>query len=321
MKTTDGGMHWHRIATLPAYVVAKGAFPEGNPTPETISRIRFANSRVGYAFGSSFFMTTDGGVSWRKESVRFVDTLEISRGIVVRISYPNSGCPGPCDGIVERSSVGSTFWHRILNTSLNGNAFSVGIQSSNVYVAAYGNPAGGANDAHTAFWRSLDLGRTWTQLGDPCGESTTGENDTRDFAVTAGGVLVLECVARGSGDAFLRVSIDSGNNFGPRRYLKGIKDLDAVAAGSAGTIAVTFMRNGEGVLVSHDGGRTWSSTLSIRPAPDSEQPIPPPGAGSVESFLGFQDTRTARAAWGTAFIWTTRDGGNTWRRSAPFAGL
>ena len=308
MRTDDGGAHWRRVSAPPAYVFAKGRYPQGSPTPDIISRIRFANSKVGYAFDSSLFMTLDGGRTWRRQGApRYVASLEISHGTVVRISYPNSGCPGPCDAVVESSTIGSTHWRRILTPTAYGTAFSVAIQGSTIDVAA--------------FWRSTNLGATWVRFSDPCGESPTGENDAADFIPVPGGVFIVECRPRGSNaDAFVVESIDGGATFGPRRLLP-VKVADALAAPSGTTLAVTYFRNGEGVLVSHDSGRTWRSTLTVKPPPDSEQVVPPQGSKSVESFLGFEDNLTARASFGTASLWTARDGGNTWSRSAPFAGL
>jgi len=322
MRTDDGGVHWRRLSLPPAFVFAKGQYPQGSPTPEIISRIRFANPDVGYAFDPSLFMTLDGGRTWRRQGApRSVASLEISQGNVVRISYPNSGCPGPCNPTVERSQVGSTIWHHILTPTGYEYAFSVAIRGSNIDVAAFGNPAGGANDAHTSFWRSSDLGASWANFDDPCGESTTGENDAADFIPVPGHAFIVECRPRGAdADAFVVESTNGGASFGVRRLLH-VKVTDALAAPSVATIAVAYNGNGLGVLVSHDSGRTWRSTLVVTPAPDSEQPRSFSDSKSVNYFLGFQDASTARTSFGTAFIWTTRDGGNTWRRSAPFAGL
>lgn len=321
VKTTDGGLTWHRLNAPAAYVFAKGKFPQGTSIPDVISHIRFANSSVGYAFGSAFFMTTDGGGTWTKQGTREVASLEINRGVAVRVSYAGTGCPGPCDALVESATVGSAHWRRIFGPFDAGFGSSVAVQGPTIYLASFGHTAGGAGSAHTTFWRSSNLGASWTGFDDPCGQSGAIENDAADFIPTAYGSLIVECRSRGeNADAFIVESSKGGATFGPRRTLP-VVFADAVGAGSSSTIAVTYDANGLGVLVSHDAGRTWRSTLSVQRPPGSEQPGPLGDSKSIESFMGFEDSLTARASFGTAYLWTTRDGGDSWRRSTPFAGF
>ncbi len=152
LRTDDGGRHWIKLSPPSAYVlVPNGNGPQaGCPPVSCISKIRFATTSIGYAFGPSLFMTTDGGRSWRRQSPTVsVDSLEISSGLAVRVAYPHSGCPGPCDARVESSRPGTNSWHRLPPADRQGVGFATQIEGTRIYFAQYGNPAGGAGTAHT----------------------------------------------------------------------------------------------------------------------------------------------------------------------------
>ena len=317
VRTNDGGAHWRKVSMPNAYVTAKGQGPQrGCPPVACISKIRFANSLIGYTFGSALFMTTDGGHTWRRQAAAdLVDSLEISRGLVVRVLYTMSGCPGPCDARIESSRAGSTIWHRLSLPNQGGDAVTTAVEGSRIYVSRYGNPAGGAGSAHASFARSLDEGKSWSHFDDPCGSSPQGENDAIDFATAPAGTLVVLCQPR-QGDSAASFVLESNNAGATFRRLHTLP-LESnesglhVSAGSSRAIAVLFTEgSSQGVVISRDGGSTWMRSLVVALSPN---------AGELTGFLGFQDARTARAAFGTAYIWTTRDAGVTWRRSAPFA--
>jgi hypothetical protein len=317
VRTIDGGGHWTTVAAPRAFVPAKRAFPRlGCPPADCVEHIRFATSRIGFAFGPSSFETTDGGRSWHKEA-GLVSDVEISSGRMFRLAFPNTGCPGPCDVHVESASIGSTEWKRAPLPATSGVRFALALEGSHVYFVQYGNPVGGANDAHTSFSRSTDSGKTWANFEDPCGSGPRGEDDTIDVATSPGGGFIILCEARLSPETalFLRRSGDGGAAFGPRRSIpipKG-QGVQHISAGNFTTIAVSFMGDGPAsLMMSRDGGSTWTRSLNAEGAGTNEQ---------LGGFLGFEDARTARAAFDTRYLWSTFDGGRTWRRSAPFAGL
>ena len=273
-----------------------------------VTHVRFADKEVGYAFGPGFYVTRDGGRSWHAERARLVSNLEISEGRAFRLVARMTGCPGPCDVRVEVSNVGSRVWRELSTPRRDYVGTGLAVRGRRVYVAGYANTAGGAENAHTEFLRSLDAGRTWRSLPDPCGNGPDGENDATSFATESHGFVAVLCRSRTFSDrGFLRTSTDSGRSFGPRHALPKAF-ADEVAAGSSSTIAVAATRGARSViLVSHDGGRTWRATLSTASAD-----------GDVRLFLGFENPRTARAALSGSAIWTTRDAGRTWIRSNPF---
>ncbi|MFY9588197.1 MAG: hypothetical protein WAT66_12160 [Actinomycetota bacterium] len=304
--TGDGGRTW-RTVTAPGGT-PPAALKEDCQDP-CVGSVRFANATVGYAFGPGFYVTRDGAKTWRREDAPLVLNLEISRGRAYRVVARMLGCPGPCDVRIEVSDVASRTWRRLPSPHRDFVGTGLAIQGRNVFLAGYANTAGGAENAHTEFLRSLDGGSSWRSLPDPCGSGPDGENDTTAFASTPGGVLSVVCKSRMSPQTrqFVMTSRDAGFSFGPRRALPRVS-AEAISLATQSTIAVAVLRaNRSEVLVSRDGGRTWRMTLSV-----------PGGEVDTRFFLGFQNATTARAAFSGRSIWTTRDAGRTWTRSNPF---
>ncbi len=274
-----------------------------------MSHVRFADARNGYAFGPSLFVTDDGGRSSTRETSPPVAALETAGGRVVRVVSDTAGCPPGCTYHVEEAVAGSSSWRRLAAPALTGGNAAVVLDSGRIYVAAFGNPAGGAGDAHAVVHRSLDGGATWAPIVDPCGFGPEGENDARSLAAASGGFIAVLCQPRtGSAAPFVVTSADAGTTFAARRPLPlaGVNvGAGLVSAGSSRVLAVASVAGRAiGVLVSGDGGENWARTLEV-PAADGRQ------AGW---FLGFQDERTARASFASGSMWATSDGGLTWDR-------
>ena len=106
-ETTDGGRHWALVSGQ-----------------DRIDYLRFANSRIGYGFGFGtglFNVTTDGGRTWSDQTTTdAVAALEVAGGTAMRITYDQTGCPGPCTWSVERSPIGSTTWRRLNTPPVRG---------------------------------------------------------------------------------------------------------------------------------------------------------------------------------------------------------
>jgi photosystem II stability/assembly factor-like uncharacterized protein len=109
---------------------------------------------------------------------------------------------------------------------------------------------------------------------------------------------------------FVSTSFDAGNTFGALLPLSVPASAvgGAVAAGAADSIVVAVREGASWVVLASDSkGASWRTTLT-----------PEPGRGESEvAFLGFEDARTGRVAFGGDRLWTTRDGGNTWTLGHP----
>jgi photosystem II stability/assembly factor-like uncharacterized protein len=305
LASTDGGATWGQLAA-PARIAAgtDGACPGGQPC---VQQVRFATPLVGYAFDPSLLMTTDGGATWRQVPATDISSLEAADGVVVRVSSGSAGCSG-APAQVQLAPTGSTTWRPIPAPTFTQICPPVLYrQGERLVLAGYGNPAGGVR-ATAQIARSSTLGTTWASGPDSCGGS---DGYASSVALAPPGVLALLCQHQqvsptGSyGSAWVRVSGNMGFTFGPDEQVvsgpaapPGTLLHYQLAASSAGRLLVVEAgRSSSRVLLSQNGGQSWSPVLSLGPG----NPV----------LVGYEDPLTARIALGDQ-VWTTRDGGQTW---------
>lgn len=317
--TTNGGRTWTALPAPPGGV----AGADGCTRAVCVTQVRFATARVGYLFGPNLYQTSDGGWTWRRVPGRPVESLEPSAGTVVRLSYDHTGCPGPCDWVVQETTAGAAHWRTLLRIPAASADFGIGAEvvrqgTSVIYIPVYGHVAGGAGRAYTVIFRSTDGGATWQRLADPCMSTGPAEHDTSGLAAAPGGFAAVMCSPRsGTGGTFLLTSADNGSSWSQARLVPGAtKDyVDLIAAASpAHLLVATGGATGDGpftyrLLASADGGLRWSTVAVGTTQLDHRLP----GA----SFLGFEDARVGRWISDSRDIWTTRDAGQHWRRQ-PF---
>jgi hypothetical protein len=314
-STTDGGETWHPLPNPPASI------QNGTVNCDAVacvSHVRFATTMFGYLYGPAMLVTRDGGRSWQREQSPPVEALEPAHGLVYRIVYDHGGCPGPCDRTVETAPAGSASWRTLLaipdTVTPNPSAELVTQGTQTIYIPIFGNLAAGAGTQQAIIFRSLDGGRTWHQLGDPCGGSGTAVNDAVGFTAATAGFAAALCEPRsgptdGAGE-FVVTSGDAGLSWGPRHPAPSFPGVIAAASPTHLALA-TGPINGSGpviytLYVSTDGGSHW--TLAVR----DPEVLDPNGPGSA--FLGFEDPLFGRWVGFEGAIWTTEDGGAHWTR-------
>ncbi|MGB2952805.1 MAG: sialidase family protein [Gaiellaceae bacterium] len=286
-----------------------------------MTHVRFATASVGYLFGPALFVTRDGGRSWARENSPPVESLEPGSGGVVRLVYDHTGCPGPCDRTVQVAPAGSTTWRTLVRLGFpRADSRETGAElirggSGVIYVPIYGSLAAGAGTQHTIIFRSLDGGRSWRRLGDPCGGSGFRVHDAVALAAVPGGLLAALCVPRTATPKgrFVLTSTDEGSSWGPRRPVPGSPWLIA-AASSTHLVVADGPAGGRGphtyrLAASADGGVRWKTIIT-----DREQINP---SAPSRAFLGFEDADVGRWVGYERAVWTTRDGGAHWIRR-PF---
>lgn len=280
--TGNGGRNWQPLPTPPGFIQDGHVDCSKKPC---VSHIRFATASVGYLFGPALFITRDGGRSWARENSAPVEALEPSAGTVVRIVYDHSGCPGPCHRTVEEAPARSSNWQTLIRLGLpRGDSREASAQviregSQVIYVPIYGDQAAGAGTQHAIIFRSLDGGRTWRPLADPCGGGRR-LYDAVDLAAAPAGIVAALCAPRSGGPSgeFVLISTDRGSSWRARRRVPGSPRL--IAAASAGHFVVA------------DGPVSGNG-----PTPTTS-PSPPTAAGTGRPSYAIQNrsTRQHRAA-------------------------
>jgi photosystem II stability/assembly factor-like uncharacterized protein len=305
LGTSNGGSSWHRL-TAPTRQIggAYGVCPGKKPC---VSQIRFATPQLGYAFGPSLYLTTNGGSTWHQVTGDNVTSLEAADGNTVRVASKGEGCSGmPYQ--VQQATVGTADWRTLAAPKIIMICPPVLYrQGQQLVLAGYGNPAGGVR-ATAQIARSATDGATWKIGPDQCG-GTDGYASA--VALAPPNALVLLCQHQRPHKngtyrpAYLRISANGGTTFGPDKTIAGRGDspgeilrYQVAAASPSRLLVVVTSEHGSRVLLSQNGGRTWTATLT------------PDGTGSV-LLVGYEDPDTARVAQGD-LVWTTRNGGRTW---------
>ncbi|MGN6475095.1 MAG: hypothetical protein ACTHK4_15790 [Mycobacteriales bacterium] len=249
--TSDAGHHWTR-RRMPA---------------TRTTRIAFADDRIGYAFGPTTWLTTDGAKSWHRIAGRPTTALAVDGGYAYRVTYSGSGCPGPCRLRVERSVTGSTVWRTVDLPPYSGDGAHIAASGPAVLVTLPGNPAGGAGSAHTLYLESDDAGTSWRWHtdNDPCGGVPHQEWDSSDVALRGSTIAAL-CTARLTQADGTLISHDLGGSWTARRPVPfrwagiiGVTQSNyLIGAGMTGANGgATYV-----VAVSTDDGTTWQTAVT-----------------------------------------------------------
>ena len=314
--TDGGGITW---SALPVPVsrprdLAPGSY--GCLVHGCVSQISFANREDGYLFDPDLYTTSDGGRTWHRQAGKpTVALVSVGPGVVWRLTYTTLGCPGPCGLSLLQQRAGASTWTTV-RAPFDGGGTGivpqiVSTDSARVLIAFYGNIAGGSS--HATFYITANLGLSWTKRSDPCGRTTTNEGDAYDTSAAPAGVVAVECLEKGdSNKAFVMVSHDGGQTFGPRRL---VPQLNAFMVSAVGAKTIVLASGGVGgagpftysVETSTNDGVSWRTVVRDRESLTSSQP--------GESYLGFVNSTVGHWIGFGNKLWTTTDGGEHWKAS------
>jgi hypothetical protein len=154
------------------------------------------------------------------------ESLAIDGSATYRLAYVKSGCPGPCNPLLQVTRTGGDHWNTLRRI---GSGFGAGVTAAGplVVVTASGHPDGGAPEAHTEYLISNDGGQHWRERDDPCGGQLRHEWDTSEIAITPEKIAAI-CTERSSFHRHALVtSTDQGKVFTARRPLthRGLERL------------------------------------------------------------------------------------------------
>ena len=284
LRTTDG-TDWTPFADTSPFQVSG---VDGCPAATCVDHLRFATSRIGYAYGpDALFRTTDGAQSWTKQTGGAV-ALETVNDDVIRLSTHGSALT------VSTADLGSTTWttRSLPGVPAGAAGFALARTSSAAYVVSLATATG---DPASTLWASTNDGQTWTERGPACG--TVGDVGTGDgVAVAPDGAVALAC---SSAAGATTVAIGTRAGLSLQRIAPVPRAGDAtpfVAAASRTTVLAGTTR----LFRSTDAGSTWTARAAVDVS------------GGV-TFAGFESTSVGRLVTDDGrTVWTTRDAGATW---------
>lgn len=226
------------LAGIAVVTLAAGCRGAGQST-SAVRHPVLASSKSGAVTASATFECsswTPGSLSWvgpngvwprpgrrchsRAEPAGLItESLATDRTVSYRLAYRHSGCPGPCDPLLQTTATGKDRW-RTLRRVGSGFGAAVAAAGPLLVITVSGDPAGGAQQAHTGYLISTDRGRHWHWRTDPCGgQGVRHEWDTNAIAVTPHQIWAV-CIKRfPRHSAALVVSRNQGRTFTPRRRI------------------------------------------------------------------------------------------------------
>jgi photosystem II stability/assembly factor-like uncharacterized protein len=314
--TSDGGAQWQALPDPPAHL-RDGTIDCSKLV--CVSQVRFASPTIGYLYRPALLMTTNGGLTWRVQPGPQVETLTVAEGVVYRVAYDHTGCPGPCQPTLQEAAIGATAWHTLigqLTSPARHDAAQIVASGSTLLIAMYGSQAG-PTSAQATIYRSTDAGAAWRQRTDPCSGRGTGEKgeeeDLIDLAAAPGGFFAGLCSPHTGRATFIVRSTDAGGSWQMAGELPNVQPLALLAAATPSTLAVsTGATSGSGtftaqVLVSTDAGTRWTTA-----ATDTQQLT----QAQLPAWLGFETSQVGRWISDPHSIWATHDGGLHWIQTA-----
>jgi hypothetical protein len=307
--TTDGAKTWRLIGAVNSPIAQIG-----DPSRPGITEIRFANLRVGWAFGPKLFRTTNGGKSWTSMPIpgRGKQVLALAANSTEAYAVVSScrWMTGLC------SSLPLSFWR---TTTLTGGSWTriplnlpiyvtanVAVFGKTVYVV---DPQPGATDK---FYASTD-GRHFSGRPVPCNK--TPDIHLVQVVPTSETKVALLCVGNpgfSKADKFVFLSTNTGRTDTYAGTMSPYGYQSELAVSPSGSLAVASSSDGSFIYI-NDGHKTaWTTKVAYS-----------------DGGRGWNDIVyvTNREAWvvyspvdyfsGLGKLFVTHDGGRTWYLATP----
>ena len=285
--TQDSGGTWSKPVQ-----VGGGFDRTDGDAPRTV---HFLNRSDGFVYGgATAFATHDGGRTWARLTIPsvFVEFITGRGSVAWAATYPcgkGTSCPYEMRSSVDGGRGWSTPYE--VPATLPPIA-GVSFGASGLLVATF-----------TDLLITLDGGATWGVIRAACTATAYQEQ----VATSDGRELWLLCTDPtkvGSARAKLYLSEDAGATWKPVAIAQpgelkpGTNGVDGTVSLSAGSLL--FNPGVVGVVVSHDGGKTWAKA----------------GPDIRFATIRFCSATDGWAVDGQHYIWATTDGGDHWTRTA-----
>lgn len=297
--SSDDGHTWLTRASFTGLTTP--GLAQNASKPGQLTGIRFANARVGYAFGSAALRTADGGRSWRGFDVGGAVVLSLETDgqtvwlVTARACQPQppaqpgvqapTGAAG-CTGLaVQSAAVGESAAHVVKvpvlpssvqaawivmdgkNAYLNAQTRGDGSSAPVTPVRLTGTPGAVARppgcDPKGDVW-VVTTARDRGALFAVCADGTNGTNNAKAYAVFASTDAGQSWRRRGVGGLGAVSERGVWVTAADRDHLVAIPD-GLPATGAQGLSAPSIV--GGGLLTSEDGGATWHRP-TVSPKPD-----------------------------------------------------
>ncbi len=302
--TTDGGGTWNTLGTIDAPLTIE----DGNGVTE----VRFSDDLHGYAFEPGMWATSDGGVTWSRQTQpgdgQLVMALSANADAVYAVVSPCRlfrECDQP--STMWRTRPGRRTWTSVPVALPVITGFGI------VDLAQYGTVAylvvpSALLDAPTADVLEVTLdGVSWSSRPDPC-HPDEGETLESVAPITSTRVALLCNANIGFGKAAKRVvrSDDNGLTTRSAGMLPLLGIVSQMAAAPNGTLIVSSFSIGSWIY-RNDGGKTWTTSVDSADGGEGWNDVV-----MTTNQIGWVIHGPASSPFLAGELGTTSDGGVTW---------
>jgi photosystem II stability/assembly factor-like uncharacterized protein len=285
LRTTNGGRTWKGI---PAPKFSLAQFWSGRG----LYRLRFADTRDGFAYGSQLWVTHSGGSSWHHVPLPGqVADLEASAGSVYAAVTSRGAVT------IYRSPAGSDSWHPVAGLPASVPGFS-GLS----LITLHGSAAWIVLGRHVY---TSQTGTTWTRERVRC----PGDDGIASLGAFSASRVTVLCAGQpglGSTPKVLLVSANGGTTYTKTGNPPSAGDAGVLAQPAPGQVFVATSSGATWLYVSDDSGRHWRTNLQLD------------DGGKGWGDFGFTTATQGVALEGTpalgSHLYMTYNAGRTWHR-------
>jgi photosystem II stability/assembly factor-like uncharacterized protein len=283
VRTTNGGRSW---VGIPAPLLGLSSF-EGQPG---LDRIRFADNRDGFAYGSQLWVTHSGGARWARvrQGPGYIGDLEASDGVVYADSIKSDRIT------VYRSPAGANSWHRVARLPVvrGVDGFdAITLHGKSAWIILGGRVYASSN------------GTAWARESFRCPQSF-GISSVAAYSSTRISLLCAGNAALGSTEKVLYASSDGGKHYVRAGQPPRGGDGGVLAEPTPSHLFVATTSGASWIYVSRNGGGHWTRSLTLL------------DGGKSWNDFGFTTASQGAAVEGTpAFgsrMFLTKNGGASW---------